>query len=363
MLAIVDQGILSKQPDRGAYMPTITPLPDGTYIACQHVGQGLATPDNHIEILRSTDQCQTWTREHTIGAPEDGWAYRAPRINVAHNGHLTLVASRFENTDQELFDTSTEALQRPEMLFYRSTDQGHTWSAPQILPIHLPPEKYTANGTGWMLQLAPDRWMYPFETWKPEGYTGPPDQKAGALFSTDQGHTWDEYTVIADDPTGEKLWWDQAGTILPDGRIYLMLWTHLYGTSKDLPNHYTISEDQGRTWSDPKPTNLHGQVCAPIALPDGRIAAVYNYRHEPQGVRVALSNNLSHFEHDLYIFDAGAEASMGKPENETFLAEHLKIAFGKPGGTLLPSGELLVWFWCTTEGITHTRWVKLKATI
>ena len=51
--------------------------------------------------------------------------------------------------------------------------------------------------------------MYPLETWKPEGYEGPPDQKAAAVFSADQGQTWGEFTVIADDLTGALLWWDQ----------------------------------------------------------------------------------------------------------------------------------------------------------
>lgn len=52
---------------------------------------------------------------------------------------------------------------------------------------------------------------------------GGPDQKATAVFSADQGRTWDEFTVAADDPSGELLWWNQMNTVLPDGRIYTML--------------------------------------------------------------------------------------------------------------------------------------------
>ena len=55
MLKIIDNGVISHQKERGAYMPVITPLADGSLIACQHVGQGLGTPDNHIEVLRSGD--------------------------------------------------------------------------------------------------------------------------------------------------------------------------------------------------------------------------------------------------------------------------------------------------------------------
>ena len=246
MLKVVDGGILSRQPGRGAFMPAITPLSDESLIACQHVGEGLGTADNHIEVLRSTDGAATWVNEGSIGGPpEDGWSYRGPHISEVPDGRLVMTATRFETRGEKLFDPESEVLQRPEMLLFWSEDAGHTWSAPQVVSVDLPPEKYTWNGAGVLLQLAPDRWMNPLETWKPEGYAGPPDQKAAAVFSTDQGQTWGEFTVVADDATGALLWWDQMCTLLPDGRIYTMLWTHRYGTSEDLPNHWTVSGRRG----------------------------------------------------------------------------------------------------------------------
>ena len=365
MLDIVDSGIISRQEGRGAYMPVITPLPDGTLIACQHVGSGLGSPDNHIEVLRSTDCGKRWLNEGSIhgdGPPADGMAYRGPRISVVPGGLLVMTASRFETMDGGLFDMDTEAVARPEMLLFRSEDQGRTWSDPLPVPVELPPEKYTANGAGALLQLAPDRWMYPLETWKPQGYEGPPDQKAAAVFSPDRGRTWGEFTVVADDATGAILWYDQMPAVLPDGRIYTLIWTHVYGTPEDLENHWVISVDQGRTWSEPRPTNLRGQVCTPIPLPDGRVAAIYNYRHEPQGIHVAITRDLSSFDVDneAVVFDAGAEATLGEPQHENFLAEHMLIAFGKPGGVLLPDGDLMTYFWCTSGGVTHTRWARLR---
>ena len=66
MLEIVDEGIISREPGRGAYMPIITPLPDGTLIACQHVGSDLGAADNYIEVLRSVDDGKTWLNEGGI---------------------------------------------------------------------------------------------------------------------------------------------------------------------------------------------------------------------------------------------------------------------------------------------------------
>ena len=149
---------------------------------------------------------------------------------------------------------------------------------------------------------------------------------------------------------------------MPDGRIYTLFWTHVYGTSEDLNTHWAISEDQGRTWSDPRPTTLRGQVSTPIALPDGRVATIYNHRHEPQGIRVALTADLTNYDADteIVVFDAGAEATLGTPDSDNFLAEHMLIAFGRPGGTRFPDGDLMTYYWCTTEGVTHTRWARLR---
>ena len=127
MLKIIDNGIISHQSERGAYMPVITPLADGSLIACQHVGQGLGTPDNHIEILRSTDGGITWVNEgsiHPDGIPTDGWSYRGPKISEVPDGRLVMNATRFETEGNTLFDTESEALQRPEMLLFWSEGSG-----------------------------------------------------------------------------------------------------------------------------------------------------------------------------------------------------------------------------------------------
>ena len=359
-LRIVDQGILSRDPSCGAYMPSITPLAAGGYIASQHVGSGLASADNRINVLTSADGRQ-WESIARFSREDDGWAYRGPEIEELPDGRLFMTATRFEVTETTLFDPDSEALQRPEMLTFESADGGRNWSAPREVLVDLPPAKYTWNKAGQLVRFSESRWMYPFETWKPAGYDGPPDQKAAAVFSSDQGRTWGELTVIADDVSGQLMWWDQLNTHLADGRYYTMLWTHKYGTKQDLMNHWVASDDEGRTWSVPRSTNLPGQVCCPIGLPDGRVAAIYNHRGEPPGIRVAISDDLSTFNRDqeLVVFDAGAEATLGTTDHENFLAEHLLIAFGKPQGFFDADGTLLTFFWRTSQGVTHTRWVRI----
>ena len=364
MLEIIDRGVLSRREGRGAYCPCVTQLDDGSFIASQDVGTTLGSTDHSIEILRSADG-RNWESQGLLpgGIANENWFYRIPDIEQLPDGPLVMRATRFEVAQCDVFDVEAEAALRGQVLLYWSEDQGRTWSAPQLVPVDLPPDTYTWNGAGGrLLCLSATRWMYPLETFRPRGSDAPVDQKALAVFSSDRGQTWGELTTVADDPSGSLFWWDQMNVRLADGRLYTMLWTHVNGTSEDLPVHWVISADEGRTWSQPKPTNIRGQVCSPIGLPDGRLAAIYNFRHHPQGIRVALSQDLSTFDPDgeVVVFDAGEEASLAGPDHENFLAEHLKIGFGKPSGILLDDGTLLTYFWCTSEGITHTRWARLR---
>ena len=259
----------------------------------------LAQPTTTSNSWFPHDEGATWENRGSIHGgegPDDCFTYRAPKIVSLPDGRLLIAADRFPQSDKGVFNLESETHSPMEMVLLWSSDRGQTWSEPQIVPVDLPPERYTWNGTGPVLQVSPNRWIYTLETWKPEGYSGQVDQKSAAVFSSDGGKTWGELTVTAYDPQHKLMYYDQLGTILPDGRICILLWTHVDGTSEDLSNHWIVSSDEGRSWSAPQPTNLRGQVCAPIALSDGRVAAVYNFRHEPQGVHLALSVDLEHFD-------------------------------------------------------------------
>ena len=51
------------------------------------------------------------------------------------------------------------------------------------------------------------------------------------------------------------------------------------------------SDDEGRTWSPPRPLRIVGQITAPLALPDETIIAASNYRLDPPGLRLWRSED------------------------------------------------------------------------
>ena len=135
MLRIVDQGTLSHTSGRGAYMPWITPLADGSWIATQHVGAELGSDDNHIVLLRSADG-RDFSQLGRVGPTDDGFAYRVPQISIVDGNRFVLACTRFETETGALFDPESEALQRPELCLFWSDDGGTTWTdEPQIVEL------------------------------------------------------------------------------------------------------------------------------------------------------------------------------------------------------------------------------------
>ena len=341
-------------------MPAVTPLPGGELIGCRFVASSLVAPDGRIEVLRSSNGGKSWDNQGPI-YPVDEWCYRIPHIYDAGDGRLLLTGTRFETeSSPTTFDIENGTVQRGEMFVSWSHDVGRTWDMPVPVTTSLPPDRYACNGSGALLMLPDGRWMYPFETWLPAGAVGPVRQMAAALFSTDRAASWGDMVVIADDPSGRLLHWDHCGTVLPDGRVYETMWMHDRTTGRDLPIHWTASADGCRTWSSPESTGLHGQASAPVALPNGRVAVIYTHRAEPEGVRLAIGTGKSPFEDEVVVFDAGDEALLGEPDRSDPLATNMAQGFGKMGGVLLPSGELMVTYWGTVDGVSHCRWARVR---
>ena len=364
MFSMLDEGALSHNPATGAFIPTVTPLNDGTFIAAQQVGAHLGSRDHRIEILRSNNG-RDWTSGGMVDTRDEArsWSYHSVQVYQVADSRLLLRASRFWHHDNpRQFEKPEPGLPRPGPVIFWSEDRGKSWSESQYVEAPLPIDANTHHVMGNLIQLSADRWLFPIQLNNPKHhYSGPNHHGAALLFTADGGKSFGEFTILAQDPDGVIEYHDQFGVLRKDGSLYTMLWTVHTDANADLNNHWVISNDGGRTWSKPQPTNLRGQVCAPIRLSDGRIAAVYNYRHEPQGIHLALGRDAATYDTDneIAIFRAGKETAVGKAKDEHFLSKNEKIAFGRPNGVCLADGTILIWYWCTIRGVTHTRWARV----
>src|SRR5690606_26798578 len=95
------------------------------------------------------------------------------------------------------------------------------------------------------------------------------------MFSRDEGKTWPEYSIAANDPENRIFYWDQRPGVLRDGTVLDLFWTYDNVAAKYLNIHARASHDNGHTWGDLWDCGFPDQPAPPVSMPDGSIAMVY----------------------------------------------------------------------------------------
>ena len=364
MLKIDSTGIIHQSDDINSYMPSIVELDNGHYLACVHTGHHLCGVCNNIEVLLSKNFGETW---QNLGSPfqsseGDEWAYRAPVITKLKNGKLLIVASRtLIKNEGYMYDPETESLCPSEIMFFESLDEGYSWQGPFMIDTGLDPNRYTVCHDDAIFENQQGHWFVLFQTWRPPSYTGKADRINGLLKSTTQGKSWTLFKELRRNLEGEDFIGDGKICRLNDQQILIYFWMPKGNSGIDEPNQLILSNDDGENWSEIRPTNILGQVCAPIALPDQKVCVIYNYRKDKHQVLFATSEDYVNFDldHQIVLFDAHQERYV-KSFDDAFTDKHQQVSFGWPHGKMLKDGSILTYFWCTQNKKTHTRWVKLK---
>ena len=101
---------------------------------------------------------------------------------------------------------------------------------------------------------------------------------------------------------------------------------------------WSISEDEGFSWTPPKWTNIWGYPAELIALQDGRYLMIYGYRRPPYGVRGVVSEDGINWDvkNEFVIREGGVpgrsgEAKPGSSRNPFGAAGAGSIDWRNPG--------------------------------
>ena len=222
------------------------------------------------------------------------------------------------------------------------------------------------NPSGRIVPLRDGRLLMPIETWKAWDDPQPVRQRSMALFSSDDGRTWDEPVTVAMDPEHRILYWNGMFSRLEDGRILVMYWVKDTLEEKDVTIHATWSQDEGQRWVTPYDTGIIGQMGCTIDVGRGHVMAIYNRRDEQKpGIWAAISQDggrtWPHTGHTL-LWDARARDILGSADEDNrsrSIYDEGLFAFGKPDAVGLADGMFLAGFWCTTNFVMHLRYVRL----
>ena len=347
-----------------AYFPSVVRLPNGEMLATIALGEAFEAIDLHTETFRSIDGGITWRSEGRLLPELPGrLTSDCSRISIAPDGDIIAFSIRFdrsEHPDEGFVNETTIGFVETELLLSRSDDGGITWTNPQAIepPLRGPAFELCSP----ILFLDDDNWLLPTSTWR--GWDGecPNGMKMVALASHDAGAHWPEYVDVMADQDNRLIFWESKIVRLADGRLLAAAWAYDESKGKDLPNHFTLCDDEGSNWTSPQSTGLLGQTLTPFALAGNRILSIYRRTDSP-----GLWANLSHIDGSRWINDEavplwGATDAKRSADEYSGMAETFQsLRFGAPCATSMPDGEVYVAFWCYEDNISVIRWFRISA--
>jgi sialidase-1 len=307
-----------------------------------HVDKGA-----RIALARSANGGHSWAPARTFEAFDPECGEQDPSIAELADGTLIINFFRWrvvpaEEKDRlgyparQQYDGSWSDVEGPWVI--RSVDGGLTWEHD---PIAVDSAPLARGGTSdAVLQLPGGTCLMGIYG----ADYGSNVCRAYIVRSTDQGASWGQPALIAQDPDGQLSFEEPALTLTQDGNLLAMLRCGKPGSYEYL--YQARSFDQGHSWTELEPTPMWGHPAHVLQLADGRLLCSYGYRRPPFGVRACFSD------------DQGATWNM---EQEVILRNDGETRdCGYPASVQLADGSLVtVYYIHGTDGIRHiavTRW-------
>ena len=206
--------------------------------------------------IRSAADGVTWSEPFTLIDTPDMLDYD-PNI-IAWDNKVMVISTTVPKTHGQQVTTS-------KFLAVRSEDNGRTWSEPAEIP-H--PYTYCSGKINPGVRFADGTLAFGFcadiniERGKRVVMDGDSWGESCVMISTDDGHTWTPgQTVGLREEVPESFGYaingldEPALAVCADGSLYMLMrsgFDRLYEA---------LSRDQGRTWSDPRPSGLTAHDC------------------------------------------------------------------------------------------------------
>ena len=341
--------------------PSLTRCSDGSFLFTTLVGSEKSGPDGRTKVLKSTDDCRTWQERPSPTVWDEqanpGWGYMMCHLTETAPGRLLAAYLRTDrfNPEEPLFHPETSGMQPAVIRLAQSLDNGNTWSQPWDLDYVLP----DLIAPGRFFHLADGALGMPFEVWHEwdKGWREGPSTRL--IISRDNGKTWPEGGIIARDETRKLIYGDPRLTMLPGGRLVVLLWVYNIEPENDLTVHRSESSDNGLTWSPVHGTGLVSQIANPAWLREGVMAAVYQRRFgEDAGLRAVLSYD------DGLSWDPETDTALWKQGHHTDdknpFSGYEEFTFGYSTVLRLSEHEVLVPFWVSNGRTTYIRILRVN---
>jgi hypothetical protein len=347
--------------------PRLADLGDGCLVLSHRAGTARASADGRIQLSSSRDSGQSW---QVLGRPfdgiETGWDVRRASLARMSSGELVAALLMVDKSSgRALHHPVTEGILPIRNQLSWSQSDGVTWSRPADL-VGAPWPQIAVE----QLVALPDAILANFETFKDYDDPRPWLYRGGVMRSHDAGRRWHDAVVAAEaDPLRDELdtmWWDPRMARLDSGRLVQFYYAYHHARGTEGPVHVAWSDDDGRTWSSPRPTTISGQVSYPVALPNGTLLVVTQRRTDPQGVVVHASvDDGASFGECVDVYRHSEESAVGADgslDPVSYLLSMQNFTFGHPCAVATSDASaLVVWYaGCRERTAIYGRTVRVR---
>lgn len=353
-MKVISSSVIYENPlpqlcSKQSMFPSLCELHDGTIAASTTIGQAFESVDSTSYIVFSNDGGATWSKpSQMFEKSEDITDYC--KISMLPDGQLAALGYAYirSNHSLPLGNPETGGLLDDFVFFSESFDMGKTWSVPKKIECAWGPH---IEASAPITVLKDGTLITPI--------TGFPDWEGKmhgnlcgrALCSHDRGKTWNDGTICMDFGDNSTTCYEQRMCQLDSGAIICIAWNENTATGERLENHYTVSYDDGKSWSKPVSTGIMGQASSVCALGGERLLALHSVRRDTDkpGIYACI---VDFSEHKWDIIEKKLvwepDFAMVKDKKMADIFSFLK--FGQPSAILLKDGNILMSHWYAKEG-------------
>jgi len=338
---------------RHGYFPGLAEMPDGSLCCAFVLAEAFESVDGTTRMMRSVNGGATWElmppvydKTGIIPPTSDSM-----KLTVLSNGRILLFGYEFgrENPELPVGNPLTGGLLDDSVIIMESYDGGNTFVNKKEIRCAWGPH---VEASAPMYELQDGSLATPvtgFNAWDGT-FCG---IRCGRLLrSFDGGDTFSDDVIcmrFADERIG---CFEQRMAQTDSGMLVNIGWNENLETGERLNNHYTISTDNGETFSDPLDTGVRGQASSVTAIGGERVIAIHAVRRDTD--RPGIYG---------YVADVtgGGWQKESEPvllwepalpiKKDTKMAEIFSfLKFGQPNVTRLKNGRLIMTHWAIENG-------------
>lgn len=342
--------------------PSICELDDGEILASHQLGEAFESVDKTSYVSRSVDGGKTFLPPKQMFNKKRERPIRSDccKLTKLKNGNVMALGYQFLRKDKNLpiGNGETGGLLDDEVFFSVSKDNGNTWSKRKVIKCAWGPH---VEASAPIYELADGSLATPitgFADWN-GNKTLPADGRL--LRSFDNGRTFNDDVICMEFEDKNISCFEQRMCQLDNGDLVVIGWNENLKTGELLCNHYTISKDNGKTFSKPESTGIKGQASSVLALGGNKILALHCLRRDCEnpgiyGYIVDLSEGKWNIKESALLW--APNVPVLKDKNMAGVFAFLK--FGQPTAIKLKDGRFLMSFWACENGQYKTYCSKIE---